>query len=160
MRSIVGSSALSRRFVGAAALGVLALLLLVVPASAGVLWCRTDPVVEVNGFRANVYVSTESSYLSTVNGPVRLDVHVPVGATARLIQTDSGFGQGYTIRFIEDARLHSGKGFVEMIASVYVGSSSSNMPVKVDIVPVDPAKCGVSKRSTANQWIATGTTRI
>jgi hypothetical protein len=78
----------------AAALGLLALLLLVAPVVAGRRWCARDPIVAVNGTQLQIWVAIPEEYLPFVNGPIQTTVLTPADVTREVIYLDEGFN-GY-----------------------------------------------------------------
>lgn len=149
-----------RRTTMALVLGLLAMLVLTMPAAAGVSWCRTDPVIEVNGRKAHIYISKDANYKAAITGPTVLVVHVPKGSSYRLIEADNGFGFGYAVTFVEDSKLVARTGYVDVRVQAYVPADDSAHAVRVELHPDDPAKLKFNKVGTANMWFATGTARI
>lgn len=90
----------ARRLSAATILGPLALLVLTIPALAGVTWCRADPIVRLNGTEVQIWVAVPAEYASLVNGPVDVRIKTPRSVDTELIMTDAGFnGHGETVRF-------------------------------------------------------------
>jgi hypothetical protein len=80
-------------------LATVAALLLVFPVGA-TLWCKADPVVELNGTLVDVTIAIPLEYVPLVNGPVRYEVRTPVGTRRALVVADLGYnGHGTVIEF-------------------------------------------------------------
>lgn len=89
---------IAKRLSAALITGMLAMLILTIPASAGVTWCRADPIVEVEGYRVQILVGVPEGYEQYVNGPIKTKIDVPRGLTRKVIFLDAGFnGYGETV---------------------------------------------------------------
>lgn len=81
-----------RRLTVAVLAGVLAVLALAMPAGAwGVSWCRADPIVEIQGYRAQILVDVPAEAAPWVNGPIDVRIDTPYWMTRKVIFTDAGF---------------------------------------------------------------------
>lgn len=138
----------------------LMLVLQVSSASAGLGWCRTDPLITVNGKTGHVYVDSSAEMFTSATGPIKIEVLVPVGAIASAVPLDNGFGFGYTITFVEDARLAARGSFSEVRVNAYAPASNGSLPVRVTFHADDPSLTDSVKTGSANQWILTGAVRI
>ena len=118
-------------------LGLLALMLVLTTAPAGAFmgWCSKDPVVDIGGKRANVWVSSPERILRTVTGPTVVKIAVPVGVGYELIATDDGFGfdPAYEVRFVESDRLAVTNLGIEIKVTVQV-PANIDLPVLVEVV--------------------------
>ena len=117
-------------------------------------WCRTYPVVEIDGDLADIFVSAPAEARTLVSGPNRIVVRVPAGVRAKLVANDAGFGQGTEVLFDEAKRLRATDRGIEVEIEVYVPATDDEMPVKVEFAPrvvglLSPA----SAEGTANEWI-------
>jgi len=89
-----------RKLLSATTLALLALLLLIVPAVAGKMWCQRDPIVRLNGRDVQILIAVPQDYAALVNGAVQVQVETPAGVSRELIYTDQGFnGYGEEVRF-------------------------------------------------------------
>lgn len=89
-----------RRRLSSAILPLMAAAFMAMPAQAGILWCRTDPIVELNGTRVNIIVAIPNEYQEFVNGPVQVRVKTPDEVTREVIWKDPGFnGKGEEVSF-------------------------------------------------------------
>ncbi len=140
-------------------MGLIALLMVAAPASAGVSWCRSDPIIMVDGQVANILVSKDANHKAKITGATLLVVEVPSGSDYRLIDMDNGFGFGYQITFVENSNLVSKNGFVEVRVKVMVPADDSSLPVRVELQPQGKVK-SFNKVGSANEWFATGTARL
>lgn len=89
-----------RKLFVAATLAALAAVVLLVPASAGRLWCAKDPIVALNGAEVQIVVAVPEELQAVVNGPVQVRVMTPGGISREVVFTDAGFnGYGEVVRF-------------------------------------------------------------
>ncbi len=112
-------------------------------------WCRTDPVVSIDGQLADIFVAAPLR----VTGPNRVLVMVPVGVDAELVATDLGFGQGTNVAFAESAALRTTARGFQVRIRVYVPARDA-MPVRLEFAHrlgqlLSPA----TARGTANTWV-------
>lgn len=88
----------SRQIFAALVCGLLATLVLTVPAFAGVSWCRADPIVRIHGHTIQMWVGVPEGYEQYVTGPISFKIDTPPGIERKVIMTDSGFnGYGETV---------------------------------------------------------------
>lgn len=123
-------------------------------ASASVRWCRSDPVVTIDGRIADIFVSAPLSAPLKVNGATEIVVTVPVGVDAKLVLAGPGFGRGEDVRFAESRVLRNGPGGIEVDIAVYVPARDDAMPVRVEFAGrlaefLTPARA----EGTANAWV-------
>ena len=136
-------------------LGLLALLLVVSSAPAGAIygWCSKDPVVDIGGKRANIWVSSPNEILRKVTGPTVVTIMVPVGVGYELISTDDGFGfdPAYDVRFIESDRLAVTNLGIRIRVNVRV-PADAELPVLVEVTDGNGAIL-VSASGGTNAWV-------
>jgi len=95
-----------RRLLSAFTLGLLAVIVLAMPALAGRSWCAKDPIVRLNGADVQIWVAIPEEFVPTVTGPVQVKVYTPVGVSQELIFVDQGFnGFGENVKFSTDEKL-------------------------------------------------------
>ncbi len=134
-------------------LAIMALVATMGAVDAARVWCRSDPVVEIGGQTADVFVSAPAEAPTLVTGPTRVVVTVPKGVSTRLVVSDPGFGKGTEVSFAKSKRLRSTRTGTEVRVSVYV-PASDDMPVRVEFAPhVVGVLTPASAEGTANQWI-------
>jgi len=122
---------------------------------AGVGWCRSDPVVMINGTAADVFVSVPVDDLLTISGPTEFVITVPNGTDAFLVAAGVGFGYGEVVEFRESGSLKATPTGIELRVAVYVPATDKSTPVLVEFAPriigiLDPA----SVEGAANAWIS------
>ena len=120
---------------GSLLLGLLALLIAwtTTDVGAGIGWCRRDPIVDVGGKRAHVYVSSYEEILTAVTGATKVRIAVPDGVSTKLISTDEGFaGLGYDVLFEESDRLAVTNAGIQIRVSVRVPADEV-LPVKLKV---------------------------
>lgn len=136
----------------------LASIALAPAASAARVWCRTDPIVAIDGTLADVFVSGPLDAPLKVTGPTKMVVTVPEGVSTYLILMDFGFGRGYDVTFKQSRALKTTAKGIQVKVEVYVPSNDSRMPIKVEFAP---RLLGIlwpdSVEGTANQWITLNT---
>ena len=101
-------------------------------------WCRTDPIVVIDGTIVDIFVSAPLGdlvkALLTVTGPNKIVVTVPSGVNAWLLLSDLGFGRGNTVTFAQSADLQRTADGIQVRVEVYVPAKGS-FPVRVDFAP-------------------------
>lgn len=68
------------------------------PAHAAI-WCKSDPVVSLNGTLVDVTVAIPLDYVPLVNGPVYYEIRTPKGVVRKLVVSDLGYN-GYGVRVV------------------------------------------------------------
>lgn len=136
------------------ALAALAVALSVQSAAAGRVWCRTDPVVVIDGVLVDIWISSTTDAFLVATGPTRIDVTVPVGTSTATIISDVGFGHGYDIRFLESRALRRTANLLQVWVAVYVPASDRTLPIRVDFAPrIVGILAPASAEGTANSWV-------
>jgi hypothetical protein len=144
-----------RRRLPLALLLVMALSVLLSPTTfASRSWCKTDPLIMVDGELANIFVMSSLTAPLKVTGPNEIIVSVPEGVDAELIVADLGFGRGQIVRFATSPDLRVTEAGIEMRIAVRVPSWDASLPVRVEFAPrivgiLDPA----SAEGVANEWV-------
>jgi hypothetical protein len=145
------------RFVLTAAVVIASLgfLARVPTAEAGKGWCRSDPVVIIDGQIADVFVGSTLDALITTTGPIRIVVTVPPGTSTTYVISDLGFGHGYDFSFAESPDLVATDDGVPVNVDVYVPATKDSLPVSVFFAPrllgiLRPA----SADGYANSWVS------
>ena len=144
--------------VGIPMFGVLILVLSgAATAGAAPTWCKTDPIVEIDGRRAHIYVASHEAILGTVTGPTGVRITVPAGVRHELIDMDQGFGEGYDVEFVESDGLRETNRGIPMVVDVFV-PAGPDLPVRVEITdgkesPLDRSKGATNEWVTAKAWL-------
>jgi hypothetical protein len=139
------------------ALAVMAVLMVIStsPASAGVGWCRSDPLIMVDGVIADIFVSAPLDELLKVTGPTQIVVATPVEVDAFLILSTLGFGYGEIVSFEKSRRLKVRDGGIELQIQVFVPATDDQMPLLVEFAPrILGILAPVAMQGTANDWIS------
>ena len=121
---------------------------------ASIVWCRTDPIVTVNGRSIHVYVlSTEEMYWQAT-GPTEIIVKYPTGTSAsgQLVPGDNGFGRGYNLNLQPTSGLQVGGTSFQIRVAVRVGANDSSLPVRMEAVRSFDGRLLASKEAYANNW--------
>ena len=134
---------------------ILALGVIGPSASAGVGWCRTDPVVVIDGHPADIFISARFDDLSKVTGPTEVVVSTPVGIDGELAIATAGFGYGEKVTFEESPSLTATSEGFELRIKVRVPALDDAMPIRVEFAPrvvgvLQPDEA----EGHANEWIS------
>ena len=118
---------------------LLALVLNVQLVEAGRLWCKTDPVVTLNGRIVSITLAIPLEYLLVVDGPTIIEITTPPEVDRRLIVNDVGFLHGSIVRFIDGAgTVEDGLIPVKIRASVSVDESrlapGETVPMQITVL--------------------------
>jgi hypothetical protein len=121
---------------------------------ASIVWCRTDPIITVNGRTFHVYVlSTEAMYRQAT-GPTEIIVKYPQGTSAsgQLVPGDNGFGRGYNLNLQPTSGLQASGGSFQIKVAVRVGANDSSLPVRMEAVRSSDGRLLAAKQAYANNW--------
>ena len=127
-------------------------------AAAAKQWCKTDPIVRIDGQTADILLSSHLEMRQLATGPARVVVTVPAGVPARLIATDPGFGgNGYDVRFEESGRLDDDGQVLEVLINVYAPALDGRhgvLPVRVTFTPRGDGRLVPGQAlGLANEWV-------
>ena len=86
-------------------------------ASAARAWCRTDPIVVIDGTLADVFVSGPLLAPLKVTGPTKLIITVPEGVQTHMILTDLGFLRGYDYQLKQSSELQKTGRDIQVIST-------------------------------------------
>ena len=116
-------------------------------------WCRSDPLITIEGVPADIFCTARLTAPLRVNGPTEIVVSVPVGVSTALVLAGPGFGHGEKVRFAETDRLQQSASSVDLEVAVYV-PAKEDLAIGVEFAPrivgiLAPARAD----GFANQWI-------
>ncbi len=120
---------------------ILAVLVLVLPASAGYTWCKSDPVISLDGTLVDITVAVPLEYVPAVNGPINIEVKTPKTVQRELVLSDLGYnGHGVVVVFTDGSGVVQDKEFqADIMVEVPVDSSQlapgEVVPVEVTVLP-------------------------
>ncbi|HEX5165511.1 MAG TPA: hypothetical protein VFV93_08960 [Thermomicrobiales bacterium] len=146
-----------RRLVTAGSLGLLALMLLVMPAAAGVSWCRADPIVELNGTPIQVWVAVSAEHEHLVSGPIQVMVFTSDEVDTNTTYLDDGFnGYGEEVTFRRRNWKHNDESFpVEIKVKVPLDNRQvrrefgmRDIPILIEIITGDGQTISIEGRSS------------
>ena len=124
-------------------------------ATAAVGWCRSDPVIMVNGDIADIFVSAPVDALVEVTGPTQIVVTTPPDVDAALIVSTLGFGRGEIVEFEQSRSLKIRDEGIELRIQVFVPAIDDQLPVVVEFSPrLLDILSPVTSEGTANDWIS------
>src|SRR4051794_27078024 len=64
-------------------------------------WCRSDPLITIEGVPVDIFCTASFAAPVRVKGPTQIVVSVPAGVSTALVLAGPGFGRGETLRFEE-----------------------------------------------------------
>lgn len=129
------------------------LLVTAAPARAGVGWCKSDPVVLIEGQAADILVSAPADAPLRVTGPTRIVVSLPRGVDASVVVSGLGFGYGEEVSFVEARHLKVTREGIQLRIGVYV-PATDDMPVLLEFAPwLDGLLAPDAAPGTANSWV-------
>jgi hypothetical protein len=130
----------------------------VTPVQAGVGWCKSDPVVQIDGQLADIFVSAPPEAPLVVTGPTQIVVTHPVDVDAALILSDLGFGKGEEVTFVASRSLRVRDHTIPLRIAVYVPAADNGLPVKVEFASgLSGLLSPSSANGTANAWVILAT---
>jgi hypothetical protein len=138
-------------------LGAVALTPALAPrgADAARAWCRTDPIIAIDGHLTDVFIDGPLTAPLKVTGPNQIVVTTPLGVPAWLVLSDLGFGRGHVVTFEKSDRLQVTDDGIEVKVRVYVPARDDSMPVRLNF---SPRLLGIlwpeRAEGTANEWIS------
>lgn len=122
-------------------------------ASAGRGWCRSDPVLLIDGVLADLFSAVPLDCLLKVTGPTQIAVTAPQSVKLALAIPGLGFLRGEKVTFERSAKLEKTADGIELNIAVYV-PARDNFDVEVDFAP---RILGILKPEKAdgrtNDWI-------
>lgn len=143
-----------KRFTLAMILALLAIIVLIVPASAGRLWCSSDPIFMIDGQQVSVWVSSYGEMTSSATGPVKVILTVPSDVEARLLATDRGFGYGYDVEIVYSGNLVATSASLPTQVEVFAPATNNDLPVKVDLVARGKGRVvSGTAQGMVNEWV-------
>lgn len=149
---------LSRRsmlkLAGGLALAAVPALSVADDALAGITWCRTDPIITLNGKKFHIYVLSTQAMFTQRTGPTEIIVKYPSGvnATGSLVSGDNGFGLGYNLNLQATSGLSYTSTSYQVIVRVRVGANDSTLPVRMEAVRASDGKLVGTSQAYANNW--------
>jgi hypothetical protein len=117
-----------RRIVIAALLGLLATLVVIAPAAAGVRWCARDPLVRIGNTNVQIWVEIPEQYTPYVKGPIQVTIAAPKNLSHQVLYTDDGFnGLGESVRWLGAKPVSAGARNVPLAVMVRVVVDQSKL---------------------------------
>ena len=139
-------------------------------ASAGIGWCRVDPVVSLytpdgrRGNTASIYMAAAAEDFELNNSSADIVVEHPKDAKTKLIWVDPNgyFGQGSSTNFAIGQGLAFGDGYMDVRVRCFVPASRQDMKIRLEFAPGPiafaggnplPAPVVAAETGHANRWI-------
>ena len=153
-----------RRSILCFVLVIIAMLLVVSPASAGRRWCARDPIVSLNGNVVQVWVAIPEEYVPLVSGPIEVEFKTPKGMSRSVVLTDDGFnGFSEVVTFSDDPESKfnaTGAFSVKIRVSVPIDVSRSDTKIKPRDIPtqvtvIDGENTQVFHGWNTGSWVTT-----
>jgi len=119
---------------------VLLALLAPSPVSAS-MWCRSDPVVSLNGTIVDISVDIPVEYILSVNGPVSYAIETPSNVAQTVVAYDVGYnGNGVQIHWTIGSASVDGKRIPTTISVVIPTDSAkrppgTTIPARLNVFP-------------------------
>ena len=123
----------SRRTVVGAALGMAATGLVAMTRSTAAIrgWCRSDPLISIDGELADIFCTAPPEILLSVTDPTEIVVTVPRTVKAQLVLIGPGFGKGERVRFETSRKLKQTRTGIEVVVAVMV-PARDDLPIHVE----------------------------
>jgi hypothetical protein len=116
-------------------IGVVAVLVMALPAVAGREWCAKDPIVALNGNVVQILVAVPEGMDVDVTGPIHVAIETPEDVTHELLFTDSGFnGFGETVAFESVPGKIKRDGSFKAEIDVTVPVAAEPLPMQVTVI--------------------------
>jgi hypothetical protein len=102
----------------------------------GSLWCKTDPLVSLNGHLVLIATSIPSEYMAQVNGPIEIQIASPPDVDGAVLLNDLGFnGLGSMVTFVDEGVRTRDSIPIEIRVIVPMSLTQGEVaPVKVDVL--------------------------
>ena len=120
-------------------------------------WCRVDPVVEIAGQTAHIWVASTTEMRKAASGPVQIVVTLPEGITGREIPAESGagFGFGIKVKFKESEQLRAARAGVQVRVAAHAPAHDQSLPVRLSFKPVGRGLLSPGAAvGVANDWVS------
>ena len=136
-RTRAGARLVARRaaLVHALLLGLLLVVVAAPTASAARYWCRSDPLLHIDGRLVDVFVSVPPEVLLQVSGPTQVVVTLPEHVDAGVVLAGVGFGWGEQVSIAHSKRLRVKASGVEVWVDVLVPASGVSAQLLVEFAP-------------------------
>lgn len=117
-------------------------------------WCRSDPIVAIDGTLVDIFIDGPLEAPLLVTGRTEVVIRVPPGVRTRFVASDLGFGRLEHVRFAESEDLRVTRRGIQVEVRVFVPARDEAMPIRVEFAPrivgiLNPDRV----RGTANEWI-------
>lgn len=121
-------------------------------------WCKSDPLIAIDGGLADIFIAAPLKILLAVTGPTEFVVTLPEGVDGVLLLGGVGFGRGETLRFETSRKLARTPDGIEVKVAARV-PARNDLPIAVEFAP---RILGILAPDTAegetNRWVRLATT--
>ncbi len=143
---------------------LLIIMTLALPASvlAGVTWCKSDPVVSLNGTILDITVEIPLEYVPLVNGPVQYTIQTPYAVERTVIVSDLGYNlYGSRVTFTNRTGGMNGENFLTTVsATVPINRAGlpagTVVPARLTVFPTNGSLNvveGTAESTSMTRWI-------
>jgi hypothetical protein len=116
-------------------------------------WCRSDPLILIDGELADIFCTAPLSMLLKATGPNQIVVTVPKGVKTHLVLAGIGFGRGEKVTFKTSKKLKKKNGRIDVVVKALI-PAKEDLPVGVEFAP---RILGILNPDTAegfaNSWV-------
>jgi hypothetical protein len=117
-------------------------------------WCRTDPLILIDGELADIFCTAPLSMLLKATGPTEYVVTLPRGVDGKLLLAGPGFLKGETLDFRHSEKLERTKSGIEIKVAVRV-PAKEDLPIGLEFAPrilgiLNPDRAD----GFANSWVS------
>jgi hypothetical protein len=126
-----------RRFAPIAFAALLVLGSVAMPVRAGKGWCRSDPVVSLNGVNLQFWIAIPLDDQSDVIGSIMITFLAPRSSNLTLVSSDPGFnGFGETVQLASNgSRINPDGSFTVRVSVSVPLRGNDDVPLQVEVVP-------------------------
>jgi hypothetical protein len=97
-------------------------------------WCRSDPLILIDGIIVDIFCTAPLTALLKVTGPTEIVITVPQGVKTTLLLAGIGFGRGEKVRFATSNDLTRNEEHIDVKVEVTV-PAKEDLPIGVEFAP-------------------------
>jgi hypothetical protein len=121
-------------------------------------WCRSDPLVRIDGELVYIVFAAPRTIRKVVTGPTEVVITVPLGVQTALVAAGSGFGEGETVRFVQSRETIESRSDFDILVETRV-PASEDLPIGLEVARRTRGNHKQPARANGqtNRWIALST---